>query len=109
MSFCKFRTARYEFSILQVNFDDARHLVESGFLGVRIDVKIHTSQQLLDVSTANYRIRELGESSFAVEQKNGHTEFTDPIVRRTDVQQLLRRSEEHTSELQSLRHLVCRL
>src|SRR5258705_6879185 len=33
----------------------------------------------------------------------------EPVIRRTGSAPLRPRSEEHTSELQSLRHLVCRL
>src|SRR5215212_11884852 len=45
---------------------------------------------------------------FADGRRDGHVSQS-AWRRRADQARLLRRSEEHTSELQSLRHLVCRL
>src|ERR1035438_9354460 len=51
------------------------------------------------------------EVAAGLAQKNaqGAREITDDIVRDALQKRILLRSEEHTSELQSLRHLVCRL
>src|ERR1039458_3255646 len=49
-------------------------------------------------------IKKLGEeNSFAVDVSDDPAMFTDENLKRYKA-----RSEEHTSELQSLRHLVCR-
>src|ERR1039458_10398135 len=47
-------------------------------------------------------------SLFAGSQSMGNGDFNRSVVEEVTVD-LLKRSEEHTSELQSLRHLVCRL
>src|SRR5262245_63455959 len=38
-----------------------------------------------------------------------YTENSETKISLSKIKQTIRRSEEHTSELQSLRHLVCRL
>src|SRR5258705_9341897 len=48
----------------------------------------------------------------SVSEVDRHLRFKDLVIkpiRRARSRQVAQRSEEHTSELQSLRHLVCRL
>ena len=44
MPFCELRAACDGFAVLHVNLDDARHLIETGFFGLRIHIKIHPPQ-----------------------------------------------------------------
>src|SRR3712207_8791501 len=55
---------------------------------------------------------QLGDRAVAVDERDRRTAVEAPAdrgARRVDVLQLLLRSEEHTSELQSRQYLVCRL
>src|SRR5262245_65311365 len=62
------------------------------------------------------RLSEIGIHAHGIFLQSGpntSTGFTDDLVvnlfRMNSASYLVQRSEEHTSELQSLRHLVCRL
>src|ERR1035438_10849824 len=70
------------------------------------------SQEMRFDMAATNRITPIDESEVAVNESAG-SERSEPTraVRRhlPDERRALTRSEEHTSELQSLRHLVCRL
>src|ERR1035438_10759819 len=63
------------------------------------------------VYTNRYGARGAGNPDFLTTSRPTRGSAADPGVRPTKQLrgQLLHRSEEHTSELQSLRHLVCRL
>src|SRR5205814_7582210 len=65
----------------------------------------------LDVMRASIHFRSIGQRDPLVEFKNEAFHMFDNLkmsIQHYIVDELLR-SEEHTSELQSLRHLVCRL
>src|SRR5205814_8636211 len=55
------------------------------------------------------RVRAIGRSHARAAQRIPHAFVEADRSRRTDGRNRNTRSEEHTSELQSLRHLVCRL
>src|SRR5262245_34494987 len=83
-----------------------------------IDVaRIEHPSQLGDFYTTGEDLRAYGAQAFLTDRPDTAFETTgttSPIPKRVffsnhELEEMGRRSEEHTSELQSLRHLVCRL
>src|SRR5262245_54124135 len=83
-----------------------------------IDVaRIEHPSQLDDFYTTGEDLRSYGAQAFLTGRPDTAFETTgttSPIPKRVffsnhELEEMGRRSEEHTSELQSLRHLVCRL
>src|SRR5438045_5590721 len=67
---------------------------------------------LTDVKTLRERARQHLDQGAVTSTYKGDARKTIEILQSvlaTEIVCVLRRSEEHTSELQSLRHLVCRL
>src|ERR1051326_3988998 len=75
MTFRSVCTPGYDLTILQVNPQQARHLIKPRPFGFGIHVKIHPSQKLLDIGPLNNSIGEFAQSSFPIEKKNRHAKF----------------------------------
>src|SRR5215471_97935 len=73
-----------------MNPENARHLVESGFLRIGINVEVHLFDQILNVLSLYDGILKLCEARLAIEEENRHAElhaeFSLESVRRTVMQ-----------------------
>src|SRR5262249_59696594 len=93
-----------------------RDLAARGFFVVAIDAYLHGERKVPGIFAPGKKMGDLGEDySIWVHQSSvSHTardvsKIIDALSARGDVDTSRIRSEEHTSELQSLTNLVCRL
>src|SRR5207253_7338828 len=79
------------------------HQNAAAYLGVELDIVGH-------LEVVDYRVEHFVHFSARRDQTNALETVSDVVLRLTVPRALrLNRSEEHTSELQSRGHLVCRL
>src|SRR5882762_105307 len=71
----KLGPARDDPSVLQMNFQQGGHLVETGALRLRVHIKVYTAIHLLNVGALNYFVRELAQAGFALQKEYGDAKF----------------------------------
>ena len=74
-------------AIVQLHFDDSRHLIETRRFGIGMHAEIHTLQQCLHVGPIHDFIGELRETGLALDEQDCHaklhTELRLQFVART--------------------------
>src|SRR6267143_1169245 len=71
----KLGPARDDPSVLQMNFQQGGHLVETGALRLRVHIKVYTANHLLNVGALNYFVRELAQARFVLQKEYGDAKF----------------------------------
>ncbi len=74
-SLAEVRGALHHGAVVQLHFDDRRHLVETGRFGFGIDAEVHPLQQRLHVGSIDHVVGELLEAGLALDEQDRHAEF----------------------------------
>src|SRR5215831_17704978 len=80
-----------------MNPENARHLVESGFLRIRINVEVHMFDQILNVLSLYDGILKLCEARLAIEEENRHAKLHTELSLKSIRWTVMQKSAHHSA------------